>query len=892
MRLLRLLANRLYALLFANRLDADARKELRAHFERQVEMHLSAGLTPAAARRAATLEFGDTTQLAEACRDAHGLAWWDALRGDVRYALRQMRRRPGFSATVVLTVAIGVGATTAVFGVVDAVLLRPLPYPNADRLYSLYEVNRLSAVGRTRASALNFIDWRDQASSFDGMAAHIGNGFTLTGRGEPAFVMGQQVTTNLLDVLGVQPVLGRTFHPHEAEAGAHRVAIVTDGLWRRYFNADPSIVGRTTIINGLPYEVVGVMPRSFQYPSDRYEILTPIVTSGTSADGPPINRQARYLRVVARLKPRVSEKAARDELTAIGLRLAERFPEANENVSIGLARLIDETVAEARMNLLVALTAVAIVLLIACVNVAGLMIARSSARSRELGVRMAIGASRGRLVRQLATEGVMLFIAGGSAGLALAAWLLGAVSFWLPSTTPRLHEIAIDWRFLAFGVALTLCSGLVFSVFPALNVARIRGVPDVAGHRGAISANRRTQRTRAALIVAQIAAAIVLLSGAALAIRSLARVHGVDPGFDRAGAMTFGFVMRDTRYPTANDMRAFAGRVWETLESAPGIGAAGLTTALPLSDQNVENLFTVEGSPVPPGEDAPLAGMRGVAGHYSAAMGVRLLQGRDLLPTDGSTSELVVVVTADFVERYVRSANPIGVRVKMGGTTSTDPWRTIVGVIPTIRHNALDKAPRPEVWLPLAQMSDDLLTTWLRGVYVAARTSRDPATILPDVRTKMRALDPELPLVGTMSLDELARKSTSSRRLETSVLVGFAALAVILAAVGLFGLLVFFVAQHVQEFGVRLALGATPRTLLALVLRRGLTLLAAGVAIGLPGAFAIGRGMSHLLYGIAPTDPVAIGAGIAVLTAVTVAACGLPARRAMKTDPLVALRHE
>jgi predicted permease len=429
-------------------------------------------------------------------------------------------------------------------------------------------------------------------------------------------------------------------------------------------------------------------------------------------------------------------------------------------------------------------------------------------------------------------------------------------------------------------------------VLPALAVARGRGVPDVASARGSVSANRRTQRTRAGLIVAQIAAAIVLLSGAALALRSLEHVQNEDAGFDRTGAMTFGFVMRDVRYPTADHLRTFSGRVWQSLESVPGIAAVGLTTALPLSDQNIENIFTVDGPPARPGDDAPLAGLRGVAGHYRVAIGARLLQGRDLLPTDGPASAPVVIASADFVARYVSAANPVGVRVKLGGADSDDPWRTIVGVIATIRHSALDKAPRPEVWLPFSQMSDDFLTTWGRGLYVAARTGRDPAATLPDLRTTMRALDTELPLVDTMTLEELARQSTSSRRLETSLLAGFAAIAVMLAAIGLFGLLAFFVAQHVREFGVRLALGATPRALLALVIRRGMTLLAAGLLIGLPGAFAMGRGMAHLLYGITPTDPVAIGAGTAILAVATAAACGLPAWRAMKTDPLVALRHE
>ena len=892
MRLLWVIGHRLRSLLAGDRLDAEAREEIAGHVERQIAANRAAGMPEADARRSALLDVGMVPQLAEGCRDARGLVWWDAFRSDTRYALRQIRKRPGFSAAAILTLALGVGATAAVFAVVDTVLLRPLPYPAPDRIYTLYEINTRGNVGRTRATALNFMDWQQQARSFSGMAAHVGTGFTLTGRGEPEFVLGQLVTPGLLDVLGVQPMLGRGFQPDETEAGRNRVVILTHALWMRHFGGDPSVVGRASSINGQPYLVIGVMPPSFTYPAETYQLLTPLVTKGTVSDGPPISRSARYLRVVARLRDAVREESAREELAVIGKRLADAYADSNATVSIGMASLADDLTAGVQKNLVIVLVAVAFVLLIACVNVAGLTIARGSARGRELSVRAAIGASRGRLVRQLATEGLVLFIIGGAIGLTVAALGVAALASKLPASLPRAAEISVDWRFVAFGGALTLIPGFIFSVLPALAVARRGPASGLVGARGTVSTGRAAQRTRGVLIAAQIAAAVVLLTGAALALRSFDRVRRADKGFETARTMTFAFVMRDRAFPTVEGMKAFAARAVEALQSAPGVEAAGATTHLPLADNNLENTFTVDGSPVEAGQDPPIAGVRGVSGRYRTAIGARLLQGRDLLPSDTQSGQPVVVVTADFARRYVRSTSPLGVRVKMGGADSGDPWRTIVGVIADIRHGGLDQEPRPEVWMPYAQLPDDMATTWLRGLNVAARTSIEPEAAMPGLRAVMRALDSQMPLTNVRTLDQLAAESTAERRLETSLLAAFASIALVLAAVGLFAVLAFYVAQHMQEFGVRLALGATPQGLLGLVIRRGLTLLAIGIALGLPAALAMGRGMSALLYGVTPADPLALGGAVALLSAVTLAACAVPARRVMKTDPLVALRND
>lgn len=891
MRWVRVLVLRLRALVIGDRLDAEVREEIQQHLDRQTDANVAAGMTDDAARRAAALDVGSVAQLAEAARDARGLVWWDTGRADVRYALRQIRRRPGFASAVMLTMAIGVGATSAVFAVVDSVVLRPLPYPDAGRLYSLYEINSRSNIGRTRAAPLNVLDWREQAKSFEGMAAQIGTGFTLTGRGQPEFSLGSLVTTDVLDVLGIRPILGRSFRPQESEAGHHRVAILTYGLWMSHFGGDASVVDRATTINNETYDIIGVLPPSFAYPSDEYRLLVPLVTQGRLPGAPPMTRSARFLRVVGRLRADVSEEAARSELAAIGTSLATAYPDANETVTIGMTDLRADVVGDARSNLLIVLSTVAFVLLMACVNVAGLTIARGHARRRELAVRTAIGASRSRLIRQLGTEGLVVFVIGGAVGLTLAAWIVATFSATLPRSIPRLQEIRIDGRFVLISGAVILVAGLVSSLLPALQITRRGATFQDAGSRGVVTATRSSQRVRGMLLVAQIAVAVVLLAGASLALRSLSRVGRADPGFTPEQTMTFGFVMQDARYPTATDMRAFLDRAYASIDTAPGVTAVGMTTHLPLSANNLENSFAVEGAPAGSSEP-PVAGLRFVLGHYVEAIEARVIEGRSFVPTDSARSELVAVVTRNFVRRYIPSGRAIGARVKMGGADSDDPWRTVVGVIADIRHAALDQPARPEVWMPYAQVPDGLLTTWLRGVYAVVRTASDPAAAVPGIREAMRAADSAMPLVNMQPMAQLAHESTAQRRLETSLLATFASLALGLAGIGLFGVLAFHVSQHVQEFGVRLALGATPGNLLTGVLRRAMVVLAIGLAIGIPGALLMGRAMSAVLYDVAPSDPAALASSVIAMTVVTLIASALPARRAMRTDPLTAIRTE
>jgi putative ABC transport system permease protein len=562
-------------------------------------------------------------------------------------------------------------------------------------------------------------------------------------------------------------------------------------------------------------------------------------------------------------------------------------------VSARMTSLMDDTVGDTSGTLTVVLVAVGFVLLIACVNVAGLSIARGQARTRELALRTALGASRGRLVAQLAAEGLFLFVIGGALGLTLAAWLVSALAASLPASIPRTQEIAIDARFFLIAGGFTLLTGLLASILPALQVARRGAARDLASARGTVSAGRSAHRARALLIVGQIAAAVVLVTGAALALRSLHQVNAVDKGYQVTRAMTLSFVLGDKRYPAPADMRRFIAQTNEALVAAApaAIESVGTTTHLPLAANNLENVFTVDGVPAQGGADPPVAGVRGVTGQYRAAIGADLLEGRDFSAAD-EAGQPVAIVTADFAKRHIAPRSAIGARLKIGNADSDDPWRTVVGVIADVRHAGLDREPRPEVWMPFAQLPDGLVRTWFRAVHVVVRTTGDPAGSVPAIRAVIRTLDPELALVSVRSMEEIASASIAERRLQTSLLAGFAAIALTLAAIGLFGVLAFYVAQHIQEFGVRLALGATPAGLLSLVMRRGARLLAIGLAIGLPAAVLLGQGMSTLLYRIEPFDLLALTAAVVLLTLVTALACALPARRAMGTDPLVALRNE
>ena len=807
---------------------------------------------------------------------------------DLRYALRTLARTPGFTATAGLTLALGIGATTLMFSIVHAVLWRPLPYPEPDRLVLLFNVRQQGGGPQIRASGLDFADWRARAQSFDGLAAHVGTGFTFSGTGEPELIRGQMVTDDFFRVIGVAPALGRPFTPDEFTPGREARVILTHRLWQRRFGGDAAIVNQTTTINGRGFTIVGVMPAGFEYPTAVYEWLAPLTTPRT-AEMPPLNRASRYLQVVGRLKLGVSADRARVEMTTITANLAREYPESNANLPAVVVSVKDNAVRDVREPLYMLLTAVALVVLIACGNVTNLLLARATGRAREVAVRQALGAGRARLVRQFLVESVVLYAIGAGGALALAAWGLAGIALVDLPQVPRLDQATIDGRVFAATLGIAFVTAVIFGIAPALQGS-------VVGPAEALRSGGRTsggtparQRARLAIVISELALAVVLLVGAGLALRSLARLGAVDPGFDADRQLTFGIVMTPARYGDAARMTTFASQLAERLESNAGVQAAGATTHLPLSGQNMENGFTVEGF-VPSGpSDVPLAGMRGVVGSYFTALGVTLKAGRFFTDADREGSQPVAIVNELFARRYWPGQNPIGKHLSEYGN---DLRREVVGVIGDIRHAGPMAEIRPEVTIPYSQLSSGFLTTWSRGMTYVVRSDAPWGDIVQGARAAVASADPAMPLIEPKRISDLASNAIAQPRFRTWLLTAFALLAVVLAVVGVFGVLAYFVTQRAREIGIRVALGATSRDIVRMVLGRGMAVAAAGIVLGIAAAIPLAIWMRTLLFGIDPIDPLTLVSVAVGLAAVAALASYIPARRALRIEPSTALKSE
>lgn len=807
---------------------------------------------------------------------------------DLKYALRTLAKAPTFAATAVLTLALGIGANTLMFSVVNAVLLRDLPFPDPGRLVAISSVNLQRGVGEIRASALDFEDWRTRSRSFDAMAGHVGTGFTLNGGTEPEFVIGQLVTADFFRALGVSPVAGREFTGDEFIAGRHHVVVIADGLWRRRFGSESSIVGRSTSINGEPYTIVGVMPPGFSYPDARYQLWAPLPAPATS-DLPPINRASHYLQVVARLEGGVPIERARAELDQIAAALATEYGDADADLGVRVQSLGEQRVAGVRTALLVLLGAVGFVVLIACANVTNLILARASGRQREMAIRVALGAGRFRVARQFLVEVLVLYAAGGAAALALAAWGIDLVKALNPGNIPRLGDASIDARVLAVTVATSLATAIVFSLAPALQASSASaGEALKSGGRSGAAGESRT-RLRSILVVAEVALSVVLLVGATLAFRSFVNLTHVDPGFDVGDQTTFGLVMTKTQYPDAARMLAFTRAVDEQVSATAGIRQAGATTHLPFSGQNLENGFEVDGFTASAAEPPPVAGMRGVTGRYFEAIGIPVKTGRAFNAADRDGGMPVAIVNETFARRYFNGRSAVGGRLRESGGGS---WRTVVGVIGDVKHAGPDGEARPEVDIPYAQLDPGFMNTWARGLTFVVRGQLPSSATTSLLRTRMAAIAPAMPLTAVQPLSALGASAVSQPRFRTVLLGAFAALALALAAVGLFGVLSYFVTQRTQEIGVRMALGARPGDLVRLVVGRGVGLSLVGIGIGLAAAMVLTRLMQQLLFQVAPTDAASFVVVAAALLAVAGAASYLPARRATRMDPMTALHQD
>ena len=808
---------------------------------------------------------------------------------DIRFGLRMLLKSPGVSVIATIALALGIGANTAIFSVVNAVLLRPLPFPDPNSLVAVFETNLQRGLERGSHSYPNFFDVRAQSTVFERIASYHDSNYVMTGHGDPVRLQGSVATADLIPLLGIAPMLGRTFHPDEDKPSAEgRTVILSHTLFQNRFGSDPSILNQSITLDGRNYTIVGVMPPGFEFPiqNEPVDLWTTIAGDASGKDPVTDQRGAHFLRVIGRLKPGVTQEQAQAELTAIAARLEQQYPDQNSRRSLRLESAHAALVGDVRPMLILFLCAVAAVLLIACANVANLLLARATGRHKEMAIRSALGASRLRVIRQLLTESVLLSIAGGSVGLLLAVWWSDLLVALGKEDIPRALEVGIDWRVLAFTLGVSLITGLIFGLAPAFHSSKTELVESLKeGARGSSDGLRRI-RLRNVLMVGELAMAVVLLVIAGLLIQSLFRLQQVNSGLRSENLLTFNVGLPEVKYNSDRQAQFFID-LKSRLEATPGVQSASTIYPLPLSGDRFSISFQIEGNPVPE-KDEPSADFFTTGVGYFRTMGIPVIKGRDFDDRDKHGATPVIIITETFARQYFPGEDPIGRRLEPGISSREDEnsmMREIVGVVGDVRNRGLSTEPRAAYYVPHTQVP-------FSQMVAVTKTTGEPRSLIPVATKVVNGMDPDVPIFGVKSMEEYLSASVAAPRFSTTLLSIFAGVALVLTVVGLYGVMSYSVAQRTSEFGIRLALGAQTRDVLWMVVRHGSKLILIGLAIGLAGAFALTRWMASLLFGVKANDPLTFAAVAMLLAIVALLACYVPALRATKVDPMEALRCE